>query len=385
MLKKPTINKKFKVHGITTDKEVVAQETLTLQEHEVQTKYLMLAHNKFRKHETVLCPGYFNKKTNFIIGEVRSLFAVNKYLDIIEQDTSDLIENDHFLLYPIPALTMENNSTLNYKEDTTSQEVILDRAFGKAIGCYLSGEIDYEDLFNFAPKGFLRLFIDTRRGLSLNKNVLLNSNYGFCLGILKGYYDANNEKAIYINANVNIYTFTVILNYLGASYSIRNAKDSRKKLFIQLPHFFRPYINSLFIKPKSYYMINGELELKDEFPLLEVQTDLAKNINSGKVLAIPTSAILFDKLDNSEFNRMYDATSERHDATNYAMPMTPFLKNSDGDILAASGIFTKEGLESAKAFSPDNKEYYKNLNDGNINQWIADDAVLGLYNATKQK
>jgi hypothetical protein len=80
---------------------------------------------------------------------------------------------------------------------------------------------------------------------------------------------------------------------------------------------------------------------------------------------------------------MYDLTSENHEATNYALPFTPYLKNSDGDILTLAGIFLKEANESAKTFSPENKDYYKDLNSGDIINWIADDAILGLYASTK--
>ncbi len=106
------------------------------------------------------------------------------------------------------------------------------------------------------------------------------------------------------------------------------------------------------------------------------------HIQNGTLLAIPFNSFTTMEVTGC---KMYDLTCERSDATNYALNSTPVMKNSDGDILAVSGIFTKEGLVDSKSFSPDTKEYYKNLNDGNINQWIADDAILGLYNATSHK
>ncbi len=375
-------NKKFNVLGLTDDGQMVEQETLTIQEHEVQTKYLMLADNQFKGFSPVLCPGYFNRKTQFLIGEVNSLIAIDSQLNRIDGNTSDLINADAYLLYPVPCLTMEFNKTLEYFNEDSVTDIDLSYDFGQSIGSFLAGKTDIEELIDLSHEGFIRLFIDTRRGVSLNKNVLLNSNYKFVLGILNGYYLANGEKAIHINSNVNIYTFTVILNYLGASYSIRNSRDHRKKMFIQLPDRFEKYIESLFIKPRSFKVIHGELELVSKHRNYDAPEGLAADINSGKIIAIPTSSILFETLDKDAVDRMYDLTSERHDATNYAMPMTPLLKNSDGDILAASGIFTKEGLEDAKAFSPEDKVYYKKINDGSINQWIAGDAIVGLYNAT---
>lgn len=71
------------------------------------------------------------------------------------------------------------------------------------------------------------------------------------------------------------------------------------------------------------------------------------------------------------------------DATNYALPFTPMMKNSDGDILTLSTVFGKEAIKDAEPFEPNRKEWFRNLNDGNINQWISDDAILGLYAVTK--
>jgi hypothetical protein len=281
---------------------------------------------------------------------------------------------------------MKQNFTLDYEEAETKAitTINLDWGLGYSIGVILSGQ----DQTTFdIHQGFLSLLINTKNGISLNKNILLNSNYKFVLGILDGYYDNNNQLGYFINSDVNIYTFTTILNYLGASYSIRNAESNTKKLFIQLPLIFKGLINSRFIKTEQYgyNSLDKELQVVNEIIHFDKEPiDLQDIINSGKVLAIPYSSLIFEKLSDTDTQKMYDLTSERSDATNYSMLMTPFLKNSDGDILAISGIFTKEGLSSAQEFSPEVREYYKNLNDGEINNWIADDAILGLYNSTSQ-
>ena len=388
-MKKQSDNFKVDVLGLTTNNQVINQQTLTITEHQVDTKYLMLANNNFVGRNTVHCPGYFNRKTNFIIGEVSSLIAIDKNLNSITGEdscTSKLLSSDHFMLYPIPCFQLKQNMVINYEDAITQEitEISLDWGLGYNIGLILSGQ----DSTKFdIHQGFLSLLINTKNGMSLNKNILLNSNYKFVLGILDGYYDNNNLPGYFINQNVNIYTFTTILNYLGASYSIRNAENSSKKLFIQLPIIFKELINNKFIKLEQYGFNSktDELELVTEIIHFDKNPkNLSEVINSGKVLAIPYSSLIFEKLSDDDTQKMYDLTSERADATNYAMPMTPFLKNSDGDILAISGIFTKEGLSSAQEFSPEVREYYKNLNDGEINNWIADDAILGLYNSTSQ-
>lgn len=391
-MKTKTKNYKFNVNSLTEDSEIIKQQTLTIAEHDVETKYQMLAKNIFTVDSTVFCPGYFNRKTNFIIGEKNSLMAVDSQLNVIKQpdnDTSALLSRDSdYLLYPVPCLNMETNEVLEYKLHTGEiQDVSLNYDLGMLIGSFLAGKIGMSGLLTVYPEydGFFKLFINLKNGLSLNKNILLNSNPEFVISILKGYYDANASTRFYINSNVNIYTFTIILNYLGASYSIRNGKDNTKKVFIQLPRIFKDYLPKKFIKSQEYFYNpnDEEIQLASRNPILSQNRTLVNSINSGRIILIPINAI--DFIETNDDSRMYDLTSERHDATNYSLPMTPLLKNSDGDILAASGIFTKEGLEDAKAFSPDHKEYYRDLNDGDIAQWIADDAILGLYNATSHK
>ena len=80
---------------------------------------------------------------------------------------------------------------------------------------------------------------------------------------------------------------------------------------------------------------------------------------------------------------LYDFSMERADATNYALAFTPLLKNSDGDILTMSSIFGIEAIEDAQVFAPTHKEWFRDLNSGAISNYIADDAILGLYAATK--
>jgi len=359
-MKEAAKNHKFKVVSVSDNNEFIKQETLTIQEHAVEKQWKLLSNNIFNGND-VLSPGYFNNKTNFVIGDVRSIMGYNKQLEVLDNtSTEEMFKEDGYLLYPIPCFQLNNNDKIDFTFDKEVQEINLDIDLGYKIGTILAGKT-YEDT------KFLDLIIEKKNGLGLNKNFILNSNYEFVIGILKGYYDHNNDNAFYINNNVNLYTFSNILNYLGASYSIRNSKD-RKKLFIQLPQIFEGFLENRFVKKNI--LPEGEM------------SQLSDRIKEGTVLMIPFKSI---SLVETSDNKMYDLTCERNDATNYALHMTPILKNSDGDILAASGIFTKEGLRDSKPFSPDHKEYYKNLNDGNINQWIADDAILGLYNATSHK
>jgi len=61
------------------------------------------------------------------------------------------------------------------------------------------------------------------------------------------------------------------------------------------------------------------------------------------------------------------------------------LKNSDGDILAAMALFSKEAAkEASENFSATNKTKFVNPANLNIQNWgVKTDSQLGLYNATK--
>ncbi len=351
-----TKNKKVNVNSITTNSELISQQTLNIQKHDVQKKYIVLADNKM-----ALTPGYFNRKTNFLVGEKRSFMGYDKNFNELDNtSTSELFKQDGYFIYPIPCFMMKNNESVDFKNEDVSYQVHLNDTLGYKIGRVLAGEKTTDP--------FIDMVIDRHKGIGLNKNFLLNSNSIFAVNILLGYYNKNKEHGFFINSFTNLYSITNIFHYLGASYSIANVENNRKRVYFKLPYIFKESFSPKFIRKRQYFK-NKSL--------------LAEKINNGLVLAVPFNSCTLEEVESEE--TLYDLTCERYDATNYSIPMSPILKNSDGDILAASGVFTKEGLQDAKKFSPSNKEYYKSLNDGTIEQWISDDAILGLYNATNLK
>jgi len=374
-------NQKIKVVSLTDTSEVISQETLTIDEHTADNKYLLLSKNNF--NDDYVAPGYFNKKTNFVLGNTNSIIAIDKQLNIIYKNkTDELITSDKFFLYPIPILQLEEKYNLEYTDNTLGNvyDISFNTSLGLQIGQLLANKLKLKDIA--LPLNFKSLFISNRKGWSLNKKILINTNKDFLFGIINGYYSARDEAGFIIE-NVNMYTFTTILNLLGASYSIRSMKDSyNKRLIVKFPMCFKGYVNDKFINISEYRVDNLELvKMNKLYKNHNESNNLNKEINLGHILAVPFSSMYITE-DTS--TRIFDLTAERADATNYAIPGTPILKNSDGDILAVSGVFTKQGIQDAKVFSPENKEYYKSLNDGKINQWIADDAILGLYNSTVQ-
>ncbi len=91
------------------------------------------------------------------------------------------------------------------------------------------------------------------------------------------------------------------------------------------------------------------------------------------------------KLLPIENDIMYDLTMPNADAQNYFMPMTPLMKNSDGDVLGVIGMHTSDAAdECAEKFGTMLKQKFLSLNDGKVQNWgIKLDAALGLFNSTK--
>lgn len=386
------------ITSIDKDNNIINQKAVDIQQHEVNKIFRVLSKNDRNwSKDTLFSPGYFNNKTNFLLGNQNSIVVFDSNINMLctpDNDIENIVNReDLFILYPVPCFNMLQNEEIIYNDmyDDKDVRITLDAELGIKFGEFLANNSDEKMIHK--NKNFLKLVIDKKNGLSLNKNFIINSNPDFVLGILNGYYNSNKsaDNTFIINSNVNIYLFTNILNYLGASYSIRK-KDDKLKLVFQLPYVFEDRIDSLFIKKEIYIEHDNKILLSN--------IDTLKNINNSGLsvnnklglsncqnILIPVNSLLFQELTLDEKNKtskiLYDFSTENHEATNYALPFTPYLKNSDGDILTLTGIFLKGANESAKKYSPENKDYYKDLNSGDIINWIADDAILGLYASTK--
>jgi len=371
--------------------KLIKQKATDIQLHDVKTIYKVLSKNdKNWTKETIFGPGYFNNKTNFLLGNENSIVILDKDLNILQSPDNNIDniidKDDLFILYPIPCFNLKQNDSIIYKDLNTKEEleIMLDSNLGYTLGKFLA-ENSHKEVIH-PNQNFLKLIIDTKNGLSINKNFLINSNPEFLISILKGYYYNNKSSDcnFIINKDVNLYIFTNILNYLGASYSIRK-KDNGLKLIFQLPHIFKDIIDNRFIKKEYYSTYFNKIELNNTGIALDASHDILETTNCKNIL-IPVNSLLFEEVtqDESYFDlTMYDLTAENLHATNYALPFTPFLKNSDGDILTIAGLFLQEANDDMKTFSPESKDFYKSLNDGTITNWIADDAILGLYASTK--
>ena len=405
---------------INKNPELIFQKPMAVSIHKPEKKWLLVSSEV----------GYFNKITQFICGEVSSLLFLNTNGELESPTISEVKQNPqkYFMLYPLPYSMFEENE---------NREIILNweaKKFNRNWNESKKISLDF-DLGFETGKAFFK-YSKTNNALSQfqeaingsdndeyfwpHKNILLNSNTEFILGILFGYFIESSDKFTYDDENLSIkdklfigeghntYIFSTMLNWLGASYSFQNIQRlpnlypntntfSGMKMYITLPHALlntfnqivktHPELNEFrkIFKSHEWYVTN-----KTKIRKLPIGTkEKSKSnyntlVDSGKIRIVPMSCFKFIDVSEKEKDlEMYDFTMPRADATNYTIGFTPILKNSDGDILTMSAIYGREAIEDAKAFEPTHKEWFRNLNNGEINNYIADDAILGLYAATK--
>lgn len=370
--------------------------------------------------------GYFNRVTQFITGDVLSILFLNVNGELQTPTITEVSENPqkYFMLYPLP---------FNTFKETHNEKIIINKEsklFGKINKSSEEVELNFKQGLLVGKKFFncsksLTDFEEAINGSTTNeyfwphKNLIINSNVQFVLGVLFGYLertllvfqnDENKEKPIkeklFINKTNNSYIFSTILNWLGASYSFQNIDlfendgyFTSMRMHLSLPHsLIQSFKEILKDNEFSYYSIFLRLFKSHEWYLTsnnkvrkmpigakeKSNSKYNELVDSGEIRIIPMTTFKFIDVSEKEKNlEMYDLTMPRADATNYAMAFTPFLKNSDGDILTLSAVSGKESIEDAKAFEPSHKAWFRNLNNGEITNYIADDAVLGLFAATK--
>lgn len=388
-MKKGHRNFKLVMPSLTEDKRIIQGTSQSISLHEVENQYLILSINNFNRCNNV---GFFNRKTDFRIGEENSIIVLDHNLEQLHIKTSEIESTPNkpqYLVYPIPAFYLEKNDYFlydNFKSGKT-EEIQLSFEFGEhliKLVQALANDPKNKDIliskntYGYGKDLYNLLISYNSYGYSINKNLLLNSNTNFLLGILNGL-----ETNVF--SNINIYTFTTILNYLGAMYSITRGVNDSRVLSFRLPEVFRSdLLTNELIDFKNDTKHLEYIVSKIEDPKSNVfASNLWEHVISGHTELIKANDLQFIKVDQDKKTDMYDFTMQRADATNYTIPFGPLLKNSDGDILGVIGIFGQESLEEAKEFSPETKDYFKSFNDGEIQSWITKDAVLGLYNITK--
>ena len=410
------IKNTFEVKSLFSDGQAISQTPDSISIHKVDKKFLVITSEV----------GYFNKLTKFIVGNEKSILFLDNKGEQCCPSIEEVIKKakKYFLIYPLPCNI--NKATHNYSIELSTKKtafkqvrkedenIILDFEQGQKVG---------KTFFNYKSYNSGRFLTNFEQAINgceddtnfwPNKNFIINSNVEFCLGVILGYFEASRDfiqeddikETLYLHKNDNIYAFATILNWLGAGYVIINLKKELtngnqvfdKKIMINLPRTFSDLFNIItsneeFSGYKKYKCLfrdydwlfsnNGQLQKTNEnkFKTITQDNEYNQSILKGDFILIPATSIKFQKYNEDE--ELFDMTMPLIDATNYALPFTPMMKNSDGDILTLSTVFGKEAIKDAEPFEPNRKEWFRNLNDGNINQWISDDAILGLYAVTK--
>ncbi len=371
---------------------VIYQPAQEIHLHQVSKGYQILSKNDFGKVKRRVSPGIFNKKTNFLVGEEKSLLVWDNQDRILcSPNTSVLIEekNRYFMIYDMNFIIDNATEEIEIFDKTTDEHLVvtLNKEFGNDIGIFLKRADPKIDII---PDEFqiMKSIIQLDSGkMSINKQVLVNSNPAFLLGILEGYIQDNNQ--FILQHNINIYNVSYILNLLGAQYSIRALQNGEKQIRFKLPQMLKEmtHLKDIFFRIYKYKFkdVDGLPTLsltKNEALVGDKDDNFINVVNSGLIEMIPIKDLVFIPVEDQE---MFDLTMTHQAATNYSLPGTPMLKNSDGDVLGAVAIMTKDGAEECiRKFSVEYKVNFLNLNNGSVNNWgVKLDAQLGLYSATK--
>jgi len=391
----------YSVRELGESLDIIYQDSMEMHKHDVKKGYQILSKNDFGKVKKRINVGIFNKKTNFLVGETSSLmYWDNVESALVSKNTSTVLKEPtrYFMVYDMNFIGDNINKELTILDKNTSEEleIILNKQFGKDIGNFLRIQ---DPSTTVIPEEFsiLKSIINIENGkLSINKQVLVNSNPDFLLGILEGYLE--DASAFLLKSNINIYNFTYIFNLLGAQYSIRSLDTKEKHIRIRLPIFLKG-ISSL---PRSYfrnfkYFLRDIHDASNDTWKLEAQLEnniaslipevkepsFTELVNAGFIELIPIKDLVFIELDSPSI--MYDLTMPNANATNYSLPAAPLAKNSDGDVLGIIGLLTKDAAEEAvRKFSPELKENFLSLSDASVQNWgVKLDSQLGLYTATK--
>ncbi len=377
----------------TETNNMIFQSAQQLHLHNVPKGYLVLSKNDFGKVKKRVNVGIFNKKTNFRVGEQHSLtFWDNQEGKISEVDTSVALSEPsrYFIFYDLNFMMEDFNENIVIEDKNIAEKVslILNKQFGQDIGKFLS-KFKPETLVIPDEFKILKSIIQINNGrLTVNKQVLINSNPFFLLGILEGYIGDN--RYFELQNNINIYNISYILNLLGAQYSIRSLPNHSKQVRFKLPIILKQnstLSENFFRKYKYIFTQNEEkpvLILKKNIVNLKINTEnvsFFELVNSGLVEMIPVKDLIFLEIKDQV---MYDLTMSHADATNYSLPGTPLLENSDGDVLGAAAILSLDSAsECIRKFSTELKENFLNLATGEVNNWgVKLDSQLGLYSAT---
>ena len=272
-------------------------------------------------------------------------------------------------------------------------------------------EIQFEKIYDKTPfKALADAAIFYRNGLYYIANELVySSNIEFVIGMLEGFIytekQVTHEISELLTANrIHVNVYTNILNYLFADYKIVKAKykgysdESIFAITFSLsPQKFDHLRYQTKIREKIWTWhinANGDLAI-DKWSrnfdpsgaASQLIYDLMHYKSKDMIKFVRFDEFIVNHVRADEPVKMYDfVMGGEGDSNNYLLPLGPFSKNSDGDILTIMGLMSEDAIESAKKHAlTDASRMRDALDPDNVSNWIQKDAVGGLYVATKER
>ena len=305
---------------------------------------------------------------------------ISEFIDAYEEDWIEWFDLEYDFYKKTYNSSLSSIKLVNVKNDTPfkilADTVIAQNSKNKFT---IINEIFYSSNLDFII-GFFEALINTEKhmvheiGEVIIPEALNPSVYTNCLNILFANY--NITKATYLKYPSD-YSYSIKFDVSPEKYDKFRISQRKVKR-----HYY-----TRFLSP------DGSMVIDNWDQLARYQGDAVNETVSGLMDLKAKDKIKFIRLDEcviapvrkSEPEPLYDLVMGYGSATNYLLPCLPFSKNSDGDVLAVMAVMTKDALEAADRIMMSNADRLKDgVDPDKIRNWIQKDAVVGLYQATKE-
>jgi len=303
---------------------------------------------------------------------------LSEFIDAYEEDWSQWFDIEYEFYKKTYNSSLSKIYLKNINENT-SFKVLANTVIAKTDNRYtIANEIFYSTNITFVT-GMLEALINTENYMvheigELITDIRINpSVYTNCLNVLFANYSIT--KASYLKYPDN-YSFSIKYTVSPEKYDFFRCSSSKVK-----KHPYTRFIDH------NGNMVIDTWDAKENYingykdPLLK---ELASLKYQDKIKFLRFDELIVSKIRTAEPEPLYDLIMGHGSATNYLLGCAPWTKNSDGDVLAVMALMTKESLQASEKLMMTNTQRLKNgTNPDEIRNWIQKDAVVGLYQATK--
>ena len=305
---------------------------------------------------------------------------LSEYIDVYEEDWSEWFEVEYDFYKKTYNSSLSSIKLVNIKNDTPFK-ILADTVIARNSQDKYTvvNEIFYSSNTNFIV-GFLEALINTEKcmvheiGETIIPEALNPSVYTNCLNILFANYSIT--KAAYLKYPHD-YSYSIKFDVSPEKYD--KFRVSQKKV---KKHYYTRILG-----PDGSVVIDTWNQIS-RYSVDDAANETIKGLMrlkaEDKIKFIRLDECIVSPVRTSEPVSLYDLTTGYGNATNYLLSCLPFSKNSDGDVLAVMAIMTEEALKAADKIMMSNADRLKDgVDPDKIRNWIQKDAVVGLYQATK--